>query len=134
MQSQNQNQTFDCQQMPEDVKSLFFDSYRQPNNTSVTLYVAEERPLIKRWLLENGASEEDDVTVLYHWVDEIVTEKFTFDGESENDDDDDDDGEEAPVKIKNIKKIVEETNVVFDIPLDIPKEDILEFEDESETE
>ncbi len=88
---------FDCQQMPEEVKHLFFDTYRQRNNTTVSVYVAEERELLKNWLIESGANIEDDVIISYYWVEEEIVDKFDF--EEENDDDDD----EQP-KVKKIKE------------------------------
>ena len=122
---------FDCQNMPEDIKALFFDSYRQPNNTTVTVYVADEREPIKNWLINQGADEEADVVISYHWDSEETVEKFIFEGETDDDDDDEDD---VPVvKVKKTKKSrTEETNDDFEITLDIPKVDILEFEDENE--
>ena len=122
---------FDCQNMPEDIKALFFDSYRQPNNTTVTVYVADEREPIKNWLINQGADEEADVVISYHWDIEETVEKFIFEGDT---DDDDDDDEDVPVvKVKKTKKSrTEETNEDSEITLDIPKVDILEFEDENE--
>lgn len=97
------NYQFDCQNMPADVKALFFDSYRKPNNTVVTVYVAEERELLRNWLLANGANLEDEVTVLHKWDETEVSEKFTIDGESDDDDDDDDEEEVKPKKQRKIR-------------------------------
>jgi len=84
----NKNSSFDCQAMPEEVKDLFFDTYRQPNNTKVSIYVAEELEPIRTWLIENGADPEDEVEVKYHWVEEKPTKLFSYkDYRSEDDED-----------------------------------------------
>ena len=36
---------FDCQAMPEDVRDLFFDTYRLENNTDIVVHVSDERKL-----------------------------------------------------------------------------------------
>lgn len=110
-----QTYQFDCQNMPAEVKSLFFDSYRTPNNTVISVYVAEEREPIRNWLVENGANLEDDVTILFHWKEEdFVSDKFNFDGEVDDDDDDDDDEEEP--KPKKQRKVRVEISEDADIP------------------
>ena len=58
---------FDCQDMPENIKEALFDSYRLPNNSTVTVYVNEERQPIQDWLCANGATEFEEVNIKYRW-------------------------------------------------------------------
>ena len=51
---------FDCQAMPEEVKDLFFDTYRLPNNSTVLSFVQEERKPILDWLVANGAELNEE--------------------------------------------------------------------------
>jgi hypothetical protein len=124
--------------MPAEVKALFFDLYRQPNNTNVTTYVAEEKEPLRKWLVDNGADLEDDVVISYYWKEEEAVEKFTFSGESEDDEEGEDD-EDVEIKPKRTKKVrTEVLEDVEDIDIDkiiISKDDsILEisFEEDSE--
>ena len=68
---------FNCQSMPEDVKNLFFDTYRLNNNSRVIIHVGSERHLIKNWLIENGADTDDEVGLDYEFTNE-KTKMFSY--------------------------------------------------------
>ena len=68
---------FNCQAMPEEVRDLFFDTYRLPNNSIVTSVVNEERKPILDWLINNGADIDEEVQIAYNWKEE-KTKLFSY--------------------------------------------------------
>ena len=78
---------FDCQAMPEEVKDLFFDTYRLPNNSTVLSFVQEERKPILDWLVANGAELNEEVEIVYHWTEE-KTKLFSYKDYKSDDDED----------------------------------------------
>ena len=75
---------FDCQAMPQDVRTAFFECERDKgagNDCYVTWYYLNDTlegegftndfvyraALINNWLLENGAVVEDDEVLIKHW-------------------------------------------------------------------
>ena len=67
---------FNCQSMPEDVKNLFFDTYRLNNNSRVEPF-EKVRAYTKNWLIENGADTDDEVGIDYEFTNE-KTKMFSY--------------------------------------------------------
>lgn len=78
---------FDCQQMPEIVRTQFFMAYRalnmQPGNNSIvkwdywtkegfrkqvsSSFRNQDISFVNMWLREHGASEKDGMVFIRHW-------------------------------------------------------------------
>jgi hypothetical protein len=62
---------FDCQEMPDGVRTAFFEWAEQGNDcyvaVSVELEEWEDREIIFGWLLANGAVEGETVLVSHWW-------------------------------------------------------------------
>jgi hypothetical protein len=75
---------FDCQDMPDDIKKIFFDimeprfkALMLGNDCYVDFDIDFEEPesidesdkllMIQKWLLENGAELDDTVLINYWW-------------------------------------------------------------------
>lgn len=72
---------FDCQDMPDDVRQVFFEMCEQGNNCYVAWWPCEATYLddndvrtdnpdhskVDQWLLENGANPDEKVIVRHSW-------------------------------------------------------------------
>lgn len=64
---------FDCQEMPNDIKKLFFESINSSytNNCYIHWYVKyleeDNFTLIDQWFIEHGASEGEKIIIKHWW-------------------------------------------------------------------
>jgi hypothetical protein len=58
---------FDCQDMPDDVRKDFFDACELCNDVCTQWFIGYCSESVNRWLLENGATEEDEKVIIKHW-------------------------------------------------------------------
>lgn len=67
---------FDCQQMPQEVRDALFKVSNVGNDCAIEWYLdkddedyelLEETKVVQNWLLQNGASYEDDSVMIKHW-------------------------------------------------------------------
>jgi len=60
---------FDCQDMPDDIKDVFFSTQEAGNDSYVSYSLGnygEDFKLVDHWLLEHGA-EPNDWVLISHW-------------------------------------------------------------------
>jgi hypothetical protein len=60
------NMTYDCQDMPDEVREDFFQSHDAGNDCHVTEYV-ESGSIVGDFLIEEGFSDGDEVIVKHWW-------------------------------------------------------------------
>lgn len=58
---------FDCQDMPNDIQEIFFITEEVCNDVYIRVSLNNETYPVVTWLLENGASKEDEVVIVSHW-------------------------------------------------------------------
>jgi hypothetical protein len=61
---------FDCQKMPSEIRQVFFQiDFGVGNDSYVKFFVrqASENCVVSKWLVENGAVEEEDVIISCWW-------------------------------------------------------------------
>lgn len=79
---------FDCQDMPKDIRTYFFDNYGEgkSNDVYITVYIEgscdinvckndykcwsctfRKYNIVEQWLLDNGATEKDDSVIVKRW-------------------------------------------------------------------
>lgn len=58
--------TYDCQDMPDDVRSEFFDGHHAGNDCHVTHYV-QEGTLVGDFLIDELDCEHEDEVIVKHW-------------------------------------------------------------------
>lgn len=59
-------QVFDCQDMPDNVRKEFYESYEQGNDVYVSWHRDYmENEVVEQWLVENGATDRQ--VLINHW-------------------------------------------------------------------
>ena len=57
---------FDCQDMPQDVRTKFFLSFNGGSNDICVKYFVDKESDVGKWLIANGAKNEEAV-IIQHW-------------------------------------------------------------------
>lgn len=60
---------FDCQDMPDDIRSLFFSNNPDGHNDTYVSFCVNRRgeDLVSDWLLDNGATPDETVMIKFWW-------------------------------------------------------------------
>jgi hypothetical protein len=68
---------FDCQDMPEDLRTEFFEDEREGhgrgNDVFISWYInystdpSPAQIAINKWLIENGAKDDEEVLIRHWW-------------------------------------------------------------------